>query len=707
MKGKLRTIVGPLCVLAMLMGSLWLLHEDLKQYRLRDFLAGLTEIPATRIGLAIALTVLNYLILIGYDILGVKYIGQSLPLARIALCSFLSYAVGNCFGTFLGGSTIRYRLYSIWGLSAVDIVKLVLLVGVSFWIGVFALAGLVFIWEPLRIPSDLHLPMSSTRPLGTVLIALAAGYLVLCAARRKPISIGKWDFTPPSIRLSLLQYAVAALDLSVACAVLYVLLPDSAAPSYWHFLAVYLFAIVAALITQVPGGLGVLELVILAILNPSEPHSVVGALLAYRVIYYLGPLAIGLVIFGGHELLRHRASAHQALGVLGNWTPAVAPRVMSFAVFLAGALLLFSGATPAAEDRIAILSRLLPLPIVELSHFLGSIIGVLLLILAHGLQRRIETAYYLTVVLLSVGILVSLLKGFDYEEAIILGVMLTIFIPCHPHFNRKGAMLTERFTPQWMAALLGIIGCTAWLMLFAYKHVEYQDTLWWQFEFSRDAPRSLRAIAGVAIVTLIAFSSRMLRSKGRLGALPTNDDLLDARKIVSRSANTASNLALLGDKRFLFNDDRTAFVMYGEEGRSYVSMGDPVGSKEAARDLAWDFRELCDVGGRLPVFYQVNEENVPTYVEMGLSLIKIGEEARVRCAILPWRAVLAGICVTPTGSSPRRVASLKSSSRPPYLVFCRRCNRFRTPGWKTRRPPRRAFRWDFSNPNTSRNAQSP
>ncbi len=629
MKKYLRTIAGPLFVLAMLVGALWLLHNELKQYHLRDFLDGLAKIPAAHLWLAVALTVLNYLILIGYDILGVKYIGQSLHLAKVALGSFLGYAVGNNFGTLFGGSTIRYRLYSSWGLSAVDIVKLVLIVGVSFWIGVFALAGFVFIWEPLPIPSQLHLPMSSTRPLGIVLSTLAVAYLVLCAVRRSPIKIGNWEFAPPSVGLSLLQYLVATLDLLVASAVLYVLLPASAATSYWHFLAVYLLAIVAAFITQVPGGLGVLELVIIAVLNPAEPHSVMGALLAYRAIYYLGPLVIGLLMFGGHEVWLQRKSARQALGVLGNWTPVIAPRVMSFTVFLAGAILLFSGATPAAEGRMALVRRLLPLPVVELSHFLGSLIGVLLLMLARGLQRRIETAYYLTVVLLFGGIVVSLFKGFDYEEAIILSIMLAIFVPCRRHFYRKGALLTERFTPRWIVALLGVVACTAWLMLFAYKHVDYQDELWWRFEFSRDAPRSLRAIAGVAIVTMIALSSRMLRSKGRLGALPTEVDMQDARKVVSQSPKTASNLALLGDKRFLFNDDRTAFIMYGDEGRSYVSMGDPVGSKEAARDLAWDFRELCDVGGRLPVFYQVDEDNVPMYVEMGLTLIKIGEEARV------------------------------------------------------------------------------
>ncbi len=630
MRKYLLAAAGPLLVLVILVAALIMLHHELRQYHLRDFLDGLAAIPAARVWLAVILTLLNYVILIGYDMLGVRYVGQSLHVAKVALGSLLGYAVGNNFGTLLGGSTIRYRLYSSWGLSGVDIVKLVLIIGLSFWIGVFGLAGFVFLWEPLPIPTQLHLPMSTTRPLGVVLMGLALSYLALCTFRRRPIRIGNWDFKPPSVTLSLLQYLVATLDLLVAAAVLYVLLPDSVATSYWQFLAIYLLALVAAFVSQVPGGLGVLELVILAVLDPAEPHAVMGALLAYRAIYYLGPLLLGLLVLGGHEVWLQRKSSPRAWEAVGNWAAVIAPRMMAFMVFLAGVVLLFSGATPAAAGRMAILRRLFPLPVIEVSHFFGSLIGVMLLVLARGLQRRVETAYYVTIGLLAGGIVTSLLKGFDYEEALILGTMLIVFLPCRPYFYRQGALLTQAFTPGWTIGILGVVACTTWLMLFAYKHVNYQDQLWWQFEFSRDAPRSLRALAGAAIVTMVFLTARVLRTQGRLGAMPSERDLQDALQIVRTSPRTASHLALLGDKRFFFNHDRTAFVMYGEEGRSYVSMGDPVGSQDAGRELAWDFRELCDVEGRLPVFYQVDEEHVANYVEMGLTLLKIGEEARVR-----------------------------------------------------------------------------
>ncbi len=629
MKAHLRAAAGPLFVLCMLVSALWLLHRELREYHLNDFLRAVGEITPAKISLSLALTFLNYVILIGYDWLGIKYIRHAMSFPRIALASFLGYAVGNNFGTLLGGSTIRLRLYTAWGLTAVEIIKLVIILSLSFWIGLFALSGVVFVVDPLPIPDRLHLPVSSTLPLGIVLGSLAIAYLVFCAVRRTPVKIHQWEFTPPPVGLSLLQYVVATLDLMVAAAALFVLLPASVEVSYLHFLAVYLLAIVAALCSQVPGGLGVLEVVILVLLDPTQPQQVVGALLAYRVIYYLIPLTVGVLVLGGNELALNRRHVGAAAKAVGRWTTFVAPRVLAATIFVAGVMLLLSGATPAASGRLGLLRDMLPLPIIEVSHLLGSIAGILLILLAHSVQRRIETAYYAVVGLLIGGAMFSLLKGFDYEEAIILSVMLAIFVPCRRHFYRKGALLTDRFSPGWFVAISLVIACTAWLMLFAYKHVDYSGELWWEVTFDGNAPRSLRAMAAVVVVSLVFAASRLLRSKPKSPGMPTDEDLDMARRIVANSPHTASNLALLGDKHLMFNDSRTAFIMYGTEGRSWISMGDPVGPDYDARELIWEFRELCDGGGRWPVFYQVDQESVPMYVEMGLTLIKLGEEARV------------------------------------------------------------------------------
>lgn len=629
MKKMLQSLAGPMFILLMFLGSLWLLHSELKHYHLHDLVDAFAKMPAKSFAMAVGLTALNFIILVGYDWLAICYIRHPMKLERIALASFLGYAVGNNFGTLLGGSAIRYRLYTSWGLSAVEIVKLMFILSATFWIGLFALSSVVFLVDPLTIPSRLHLPFLTTRSLGIVLGALAVAYLSLCASRRDALKIWRWEFPLPPFTLSVMQYGVATLDLMVAASVLYVLLPASVDVSYFHLLSIYLLAIVAALLTQVPGGLGVLELVTLVLLNPSDPHAVVGALLAYRMIYYLLPLGCGLLVLGGNEVSIYRQQTKTMVTVVSKWTPIIAPRMLAFTVFAAGVVLLISGATPSTHGRMELLRRMLPLPIIELSHFLGSIVGVLLLLLARGLQRRIETAYWLSIVMLGAGVLFSLAKGFDYEEAIVLSVMLAVLVPCRRHFYRKGALLTERFSASWFVATGIVLGAAGWLMLFAYKHVEYSDDLWWRFAFNGNAPRSLRAFAGVVFVGFIVATMRLLRAKPRVPELPTEEELQQARQIVERSPHTVANLALLGDKHFFFNTDKTAFVMFGIEGRSWVSMGDPVGPREAADELAWDFREYCDAGGRRPVFYQVDESRLSTYIEMGMTLIKLGEEARV------------------------------------------------------------------------------
>jgi phosphatidylglycerol lysyltransferase len=299
------------------------------------------------------------------------------------------------------------------------------------------------------------------------------------------------------------------------------------------------------------------------------------------------------------------------------------------ACFLAGVILLFSGATPAEHDRLHWLRQFLPLSVLEASHFLGSIVGAVLILLAHGMQRRLDSAYWGAIVLLSAGLVASLLKGFDFEEAIYLALLLAALIPCRQHFYRHSGLFSERFSPAWLAAVALVLGCTAWLMLFTYKHVEYSKSLWWEFAFNRDAPRTLRAGAGVLVVVLIVALAGLFRARRKPPAAPNADELAAARTIALSATRTYAQLVSLGDKSLLFSDDRSAFLMFGVEGRSWIALGHPVGPEEAAEELAWRFREMCDEGGRWPVFYQVETDHLPLYIDLGLTMLKLGEEARV------------------------------------------------------------------------------
>src|SRR5262249_30730122 len=262
----------------------------------------------------------------------------------------------------------------------------------------------------------------------------------------------------------------------LAAAVLYVLLPAHR-PAFRDFVAVFLMAQVAGVASHVPAGLGVFEVVLLKLFPKNAAGSaLLASLLAYRVIYYLLPLLVAAALLGARELRRRRAELVRMATEIGRWLPA--SQVLAATCFVSGIVLLASGATPAAHGRLGLLA-FLPLAIVEASHFAGSIAGAGLLLLARGLQLRLDGAWVVTVALLTGGVAPSLLKGFDYEEAILLAVVLAALLPCRRQFSRRASLLHEPFSAEWIFAILFVLLGIAWLLLFSHKHVGYSHELWW------------------------------------------------------------------------------------------------------------------------------------------------------------------------------------------------------------------------------------
>ncbi len=275
------------------------------------------------------------------------------------------------------------------------------------------------------------------------------------------------------------------------------------------------------------------------------------------------------------------------------------------------------------------LHHVVPLPVLELSHLLGSAVGVGLMVLANGLYRRLDAAWYLTMWLLCAGVLLSLLKGFDYEAATILGAVAVILVSARARFRRRASLIEQRFSISWVVAVLLVFGAATSLVMFAYRHVPYSNQLWWQFAFEAPAPRSLRGLVLAIMIAAVYALWRLLRPSKPPILPPSGADLERAAVIIQNAHDTSANLALLGDKNLLFNEDRTAFIMYQASGSSWISMGDPVGPPAAYEPLVWTFIENCDGMAVSPVFYQVTPDNLPLYIDLGLSLSKLGEEARV------------------------------------------------------------------------------
>lgn len=624
----LRRVAGPLLSVGMLCLALWALHllaREVNYHQVRQYVQSISR---ARLLLAALFTLLGYAVMTLYDRFGLASIGRRLSWRRVTLISFISYAFSNAVGmSLLVSGSIRYRFYIQNGLSTAEVARVVLFCTTSFWLGLLALTGVTLLWVPL--PPELLLA-AYRLPLGVLLTLLPLAWLAGGLIRR-PLRVWRWRVSMPSVATGLRQILVGALDWGLAAAVLYVLMPDELNNGFGHFLAIFVIAQIIGLVSHVPGGLGVFEAVMLAGFgatgNEALAAPILGALAAFRVIYYLLPLCTATVL-----VLQREARGLRERSLLTPWFTGLLPSFFAGLTLVSGAVLLFSGATRALPMRMAILRDVLPLSVLEVSHLLASVIGMLLLILARGLQRRLDAAYWLTLVLLLAGAVFSLLKGIDYEEATLLTLLAMALAPAHRLFYRRASLFSTTFSIGWIVAIVAVLGCATWLVLFSYKHVDYSADLWWEFSFHQGgAPRALRALVAAAAAGMLFALASLIRPR-RLNPEPPSDaELAQALPLIKQFPSAQAHLALVGDKTLLFDPAHKAFVMYDIEGRSWVTMGDPVGNDDdARRELVWTFLDQCERAGGWPVFYQVSPADLDLYLEVGMNLLKIGEEARVR-----------------------------------------------------------------------------
>ena len=609
--------------------AFWL-HHLLGKYHWHDILERVQAISNTKLLRAAFFTCAGYGCLTLYDALAVRFAGARVPYPRVALISFMGYAIGHNVGfNSISGGAVRYRAYTALGLSAKQIATIIAFGTLTFFLGASVLLGVSLLSNAGMSGSILHVNAWLARVAGGLLLAAVAAYLWLVCTRHAPLKFRKIVIPVPKPRVAFAQIGISCIDMLCATSVLYVLLPREAAMGFFEFAGVYLLALAAGAISNVPGGIGVFEFVLLLLMPTVPEDRLLGALIAYRAIYYFTPFLISLVLLGAHEVWIHRAPVVR-LGRVGRaFLTAVTPQAIAIAVFLAGAVLLFSGATPGLGDRLALLRNFVPLSVLELSHLLGSVVGVGLLIIAHGLYRRLYTAWWITIWLLCAGILLSLLKGFDYEEATILALVVIMLASARSRFRRRASLIEQHYSTAWVAAFFLVLAMAGWLVLFAYRHLRYDNELWWQFAFQASAPRSLRASLLAVMIGAAYGLWRVLRPAPPRFSAPKRADLECVASLIEKGEDTTANLALLGDKNLLFNKDRTACIMFQTSGNSWVAMGDPIGPPELGEELAWEFLEDCDGMAVSPVFYQVTPERLPLYVDLGLNLSKLGEEARV------------------------------------------------------------------------------
>ena len=629
MSARLRQALPVAIGLVLFLAALEVLRVELRAVSWHDLTADVVRTPPSRLGLALLLTLLNYAALTGYDLLAFAYVGKTLPRARIAIVSYLAYAISNNVGfAMFSGASVRYRFYTRWGVTSEELSRIVFSYSVTFWLGLLGLGGLSLALSPLAAARELP-AHDLLRPLGWLLMLAPPAYLAATMLRTRPLRVLKFELPLPAPAIALGQVLLSAVEWALAGAVLYALLPPGG-PSFLQFIGAFLIATLLGMASHVPGGVGVFEGLMVLLLGPYlASGQLLPVLVVYRAVYYLLPLAVALIGLVADEVRQRRAQTSRVRAAIGDLTEYLAPGVLATFTFLAGLVLLFSGATPAAAGRLELLSRVVPFGVIEASHFLSSVAGAMLLILSQGLARRLDAAYYLAAGTIVAGMAASLLKGFDYEEAALLMLVLLALWRARTAFDRRAAFFDTRFSAAWIGALAGAIGASVWLGMFAFKHVDYSHELWWQFEIYGEASRFLRASVGAATVLLLFGLARLIGYAPHEAPTPSDADLDDAGRAIAAQTSTSPYLVYLRDKALLFSDDRTGFVMYGVQGRTWVAMGDPVGPDDRLNDLIRRFLERCDDFGGVPVFYEIGKTHLHRYADFGLTFVKLGEEAKV------------------------------------------------------------------------------
>lgn len=253
--------------------------------------ATLRDYPLSTLAGAAAFAAASHALFSVYDLLGRRYSGHTLPTRTVMALTFVVYVFNMNLGSLVGSVGLRARLYSRLGLQPNVIARVLSISLLTNWSGYLLLAGVLFVLRPLELPPDWKLDAGGLRWLGVAMLAVVAGYLAVCARwHDQTWTVRGHEFRPPSLRFAALQLAVSMANWAVIGATVWVLLQGKV--SYPGVLGVLLVAAVAGVITHVPAGLGVLEAVFVALLSHVVPTpKLLAALLAYRAIYYLAPLA--------------------------------------------------------------------------------------------------------------------------------------------------------------------------------------------------------------------------------------------------------------------------------------------------------------------------------------------------------------------------------------------------------------------------------
>lgn len=588
----------------------------------------------------------------GYDWLFARWNQARLPLRSVLRIGWIAGTFNNLmgFGGFTGAG-LRSLMYKKRDIGGSGIIRSIVYLSLSMLTGLSVL-GILLLTGLLRDEG-----MFREHIWLLLVVAGISCYLFLFLLIDRLRTLRRWfgldETEAPRWTRGLSAVAVSTIEWLAAAAVFYTVIHTlGGGIGFREAAGIYAIAAMAGVASFVPGGLGSFDVIALLGLQTAgmSPEHALAVVLLFRIFYYFIPWCIGLALAAvewtpdaagwsqlSDQVLR---PAVRRWHFLWNWPgqSAILQDTGAFAlaalVFSAGGVLLVSGATPGDWSRMHWLEHFVTPLTMKGSHELSTLVGLAMLLISNGIRLRVKRAYDATLLLLAGGVVFSLLKGVDYEEAVFLGIVFALLWISKNRFTRLQAVYSLRSVIGWAAATL--------VVMLLYSQVgQWTNDVPHRFvhaklyaRYAVHDPQFVReAVLGVVLGWLALTGSWLLRPRLPAPERPSAGQLAKLSAFLQRyNGNYLTHLLFVGDKRLLWSSDDKAVVAIGQYGRTAVALGDPIGEPASVRRLVGEFRDDVYRFAGTPVFYQVAAAHLPVYHEYGFRFFKLGEEAIVSLA---------------------------------------------------------------------------
>ena len=634
---KLRWILA----LAFLGITAWLLYREVGELPLPDIQRTLLDVP-TLPALGVAALALFAVAFTGFvDVLVARWLKLGLPMSEVLRLGFVANAMANTLNlSGAMGASIR-----LMGLSAakVPMSRAAAQIGMQ---ALSLLCGLSLLVIITLSTSSLPLTNGTVQRWAATAVLIAAGFYLplyyFLTTRRRLMRWLPADVGLPPLRLKIELTLISLIDWVLAAGTLYIciyLSGEHVKPGL--LLGSFAGAGVLGLVSQVPGGLGVFDGLILLALTEAgyDKASVFSGLLLFRIAYYLVPLMVALAM--GSEMLtaqlpllarlRSRLAGHPLFGMIGLPVTLLADlgtRLLAVLIFGAGAMQLASAAIPSVSEHVEVVRSTLPVLAVESSNWFSILSGVLLLGLARGIDGRLRIAYRGAQVILLISAALAITKGLHFGEALFLLVVAGLLRTRKRAFTRRAMTLTSATTLGWYT---GLIICVLIFFAIGVAQVLGDDSFdLFYFGYGEHTSRVGRGLAAAILGVGLYMIWQAFAVKRPHLRYPDHGELERARELYKKyGGGEFAHLTFMGDKHLFWAADHQAVIAYGSVRDRLVALGSPCGTDAGIDRAILDFRHFADTQDRKPVFYEVLEPDLSRYHDHGFDLFKLGELALV------------------------------------------------------------------------------